>query len=426
MRDDVQLGSASFGLALPVDPGTHAVVVSVPGRVDRRVVVTLKAGDAQTLVLKAGELDPNPARAAGSRRRGEPSSVGCVAHVAWGQERERSEANDRSRRRCGRPRRACGRCGHRCPRARQEVDRERSDALRPDDARLRSDRRGRGERRKDILRREHGGVHRWRCVGCGGGRPLPDRGLGEQEWRARRARDADVRGAGRVPRRWRALRDLGPSGRARRCGRGRASKVASRAPRVARMCRVSLVCAPSRTHSLGVRLRTEGPLAPMTARSGRGPHGEETRAERVPMAEQEEYRRRMVLLKITRLDHRARAGGRPAHGSWACSPTRFEASRAKAHAGGGIERERSIAAQIANGLREARARSAARALLERARVEAWVARLTLRETNRVRRARRATHLTLSDSPRECELSVAKRPARLSGTRSARSQARESP
>jgi hypothetical protein len=64
MRDDVQLGSASFGLALPVDPGTHAVVVSAPGHVDRRVVVTLKAGDAQTITLKVGEVDASAPRSA--------------------------------------------------------------------------------------------------------------------------------------------------------------------------------------------------------------------------------------------------------------------------------------------------------------------------------------------------------------------------
>ena len=57
MRDDVQLGSASFGLALPVDPGTHAIVVSVPGHVDRKVVVTLKAGDAQTIALRPGDAE---------------------------------------------------------------------------------------------------------------------------------------------------------------------------------------------------------------------------------------------------------------------------------------------------------------------------------------------------------------------------------
>jgi hypothetical protein len=61
MRDDVQLGSASFGVALPVDPGTHAVVVRVPGHVDRRVVVTLKPGDAQMITLAAGEVESTAA-----------------------------------------------------------------------------------------------------------------------------------------------------------------------------------------------------------------------------------------------------------------------------------------------------------------------------------------------------------------------------
>jgi hypothetical protein len=56
MRDDVELGSASFGLAIPVDPGAHAVVVLVPGHVERRVNVSLKPGEAQTIALHAGDV----------------------------------------------------------------------------------------------------------------------------------------------------------------------------------------------------------------------------------------------------------------------------------------------------------------------------------------------------------------------------------
>jgi hypothetical protein len=57
MRDDVQLGSASFGLALPVNPGTHAIVVLVPGHKEKRTTITLKAGEAETLSLRPGDVD---------------------------------------------------------------------------------------------------------------------------------------------------------------------------------------------------------------------------------------------------------------------------------------------------------------------------------------------------------------------------------
>jgi hypothetical protein len=55
MRDDVQLGSASFGLPLPLDPGSHSIVVIAPGHADRKVTISLKPGEALALSLKAGE-----------------------------------------------------------------------------------------------------------------------------------------------------------------------------------------------------------------------------------------------------------------------------------------------------------------------------------------------------------------------------------
>jgi hypothetical protein len=59
-RDDVTLGSASFGLALPMDPGTHTVVVSAPGHQRKSFTVTLKAGDAQALTLSVGDVEAKP------------------------------------------------------------------------------------------------------------------------------------------------------------------------------------------------------------------------------------------------------------------------------------------------------------------------------------------------------------------------------
>jgi hypothetical protein len=57
MRDDVQLGSASFGLALPVNPGAHTIVVAAPGHKDKRTTIMLKASEAETMTLHPGEID---------------------------------------------------------------------------------------------------------------------------------------------------------------------------------------------------------------------------------------------------------------------------------------------------------------------------------------------------------------------------------
>jgi len=57
MRDDVALGSASFGLALPVDPGAHRILVKAPGHEDRSFTIELRPGDALTVLVAAGEAD---------------------------------------------------------------------------------------------------------------------------------------------------------------------------------------------------------------------------------------------------------------------------------------------------------------------------------------------------------------------------------
>ncbi len=50
VRDgDVELGSAAFGVALPLDPGAHDLVVSALGRESRTYHVLLAEGQAQTL-----------------------------------------------------------------------------------------------------------------------------------------------------------------------------------------------------------------------------------------------------------------------------------------------------------------------------------------------------------------------------------------
>ena len=53
-RDDVELGSASFGSPLPVDPGAHVVRVTAHGHAESQVVVTLAEGERKSIEVKPG------------------------------------------------------------------------------------------------------------------------------------------------------------------------------------------------------------------------------------------------------------------------------------------------------------------------------------------------------------------------------------
>jgi hypothetical protein len=59
IRDGVPLGIASLGVALPVDPGPHLIVVSAPGRAIRRYEVSVEGGKQQVLVVEPGPA-PSP------------------------------------------------------------------------------------------------------------------------------------------------------------------------------------------------------------------------------------------------------------------------------------------------------------------------------------------------------------------------------
>jgi hypothetical protein len=56
LRDETPLGPASLGVALPVDPGVHLLVLRAPGRVEARREVTLREGESQTIDLIAGPV----------------------------------------------------------------------------------------------------------------------------------------------------------------------------------------------------------------------------------------------------------------------------------------------------------------------------------------------------------------------------------
>lgn len=64
-RDGVEVGAASLGVALPVDPGMHVVVVSEPGFRDRTYTVPVARGDEKDLEVDRGAEAPDAKRAAG-------------------------------------------------------------------------------------------------------------------------------------------------------------------------------------------------------------------------------------------------------------------------------------------------------------------------------------------------------------------------
>lgn len=74
-RDEVELGSASLGMAMPIDAGEHVVVVTAPGREAKRTAVKIVEGQSPKLELSAGAASraieappPPPPPASGSGR----------------------------------------------------------------------------------------------------------------------------------------------------------------------------------------------------------------------------------------------------------------------------------------------------------------------------------------------------------------------
>jgi hypothetical protein len=55
LRDGVEMGTASLGVSVPVDPGDHTVIVRAPGRQDASFEVTLAEGEARTIDVRLGE-----------------------------------------------------------------------------------------------------------------------------------------------------------------------------------------------------------------------------------------------------------------------------------------------------------------------------------------------------------------------------------
>ncbi len=77
VRDGVDLGSASVGVDLPVDPGEHLIVVAAPGRAARSYAVTLAPGERLTLRAETGEPIADAGRT-GALRRTDARTAGWI------------------------------------------------------------------------------------------------------------------------------------------------------------------------------------------------------------------------------------------------------------------------------------------------------------------------------------------------------------
>jgi hypothetical protein len=60
LRDGAPLDSAAIGMLVPVDPGSHVLVVHVDGRRDRETKITVAEAEKRDVTLEAGALLPPP------------------------------------------------------------------------------------------------------------------------------------------------------------------------------------------------------------------------------------------------------------------------------------------------------------------------------------------------------------------------------
>lgn len=77
VRGGVELGSASLGTPLPVDPGEHVVVVSAPGRADKQFKLIISEREVRTLEVEVG-----PERTAPAEPPPRPIAGGAAALAA--------------------------------------------------------------------------------------------------------------------------------------------------------------------------------------------------------------------------------------------------------------------------------------------------------------------------------------------------------
>lgn len=68
MRDSVELGKASQGVPLPVDPGDHSVTVIAPGRLAEKVIVSVVEAEQKQIEVHEGAVAPSQTTDDRSRR----------------------------------------------------------------------------------------------------------------------------------------------------------------------------------------------------------------------------------------------------------------------------------------------------------------------------------------------------------------------
>jgi hypothetical protein len=87
-RNDVVLGAPSLGVALPVDPGAHVIVVEVPGAPSESREITVQSGDRLrvTLTLPSVKRAPSPSPTTGepARSGAPPAAIALLAVGAAG------------------------------------------------------------------------------------------------------------------------------------------------------------------------------------------------------------------------------------------------------------------------------------------------------------------------------------------------------
>jgi hypothetical protein len=60
-RDGVEIGASSLGIAIPVDPGKHAVIVTAPGYRERRYDLDLAESESRELIAEPSKEGASPA-----------------------------------------------------------------------------------------------------------------------------------------------------------------------------------------------------------------------------------------------------------------------------------------------------------------------------------------------------------------------------
>jgi hypothetical protein len=88
VRDGVVLGSVSMGVALPVNPGPHTLVVRAPDREDTTQNVTIAEGENKKVELKLGAAKKAtaaaPAAPRGDRKESEAGGTSSLVYIGFG------------------------------------------------------------------------------------------------------------------------------------------------------------------------------------------------------------------------------------------------------------------------------------------------------------------------------------------------------